>query len=169
MLRRLPNIPKDNRGDFMNKYTGARFQRTNLVVADIDRALRIYRDVLGLTVDFIKDSDESSYSYPVFGFSRDANLRFCVLSAGPQQRIMALTEMRDVPFPDIAPPRVNATVFEVPDVDMALAGLHAEGVTVFEEERLVTQDGRVGREIGFLDHDGHLGLIYRITSAAESP
>ncbi len=153
----------------MTDYAGARFQRTNLVVADIDRALEIYRDVLGLTLDFIKASDSSSYSYPVFGFPREAILRFCVLSAGPSQpRILALTELKGVPFPDMTPPQRNATVFEVPDVDAALAGLHAAGVTVFEEEKLVTQDGRVGREIGFLDHDGHLGLIYRITGAADA-
>ena len=152
----------------MSEYHGARFQRTNLVVVDMERALRIYRDALGLTVDFIKDADEKSYSYPVFGFPRDASRRFCVLSAGPgQPGVMALTEMRHAALPDPALPRVNATVFDVPDFDAALAGLRAEGVTLFDEERLVTQDGRTGREVGFVDHDGHLGLIYRISDAAQ--
>ena len=32
----------------------------------------------------------------------------------------------------------------------------------FEEERLVTHDGRKGREVGILDDDGNLTLIYKI-------
>ena len=43
-----------------------RFQRANFVVADMERALGFYRDILGMSVAFQKDSDENSYSYPVF-------------------------------------------------------------------------------------------------------
>ena len=56
-------------------------QRSNFIVSDLDHSLRIYRDVLGFSVDFIKQSDAASYSYPVVDIPREAILRFCVLSA----------------------------------------------------------------------------------------
>ena len=43
-----------------------RFQRTNFLVSDLDRALVLYRDILGMKVDLIKESEEDSYSYDVF-------------------------------------------------------------------------------------------------------
>lgn len=144
---------------------GLRLQRPNLVVADLDRALRFYRDILGFAVDFTKESEPDSYSYPVFEIPAAARLRFCVLSANADQpRSLALTEIRGVPLPPLPLPRRNALVLAVEDVDGVLAAARAEGLHVYREERLETQDGRVGREIGIVDHDGHLVVIYRILS-----
>lgn len=68
-----------------------RVQRTNLVVADLDRAFRVYRDILGFRLDF-------------------------TLGHRP--------------------------------------------------ETLRTHDGRVGREIGMLNHDGHLIVLYCILQSS---
>lgn len=145
--------------------TGLRLQRPNLVVGDLDRALRVYRDILGFTVDFIEDSDAASYSYPVFEIPREAELRFCVLSANAEQpRSLALTEIRGIEVPPSPLPRRNALVLRIEAIDAVLAALRTEGLKVYPEERLETHDGRVGREIGFVDHDGHLIVIYRIDS-----
>jgi hypothetical protein len=38
----------------------------------------------------------------------------------------------------------------------------AWGLVVHPEERLVTHDGRVGREQGIVDHDGNLVVIFVI-------
>lgn len=140
-----------------------RLQRPNLVVADLERALGVYRDVLGFTVDFVKDSDAASYSYPVFEIPRDARLRFCVLSANADQpRSLALTEIRGIELPPEPLPRRHALVLAVADIDGVLAGLGRAGCEIYPEERLETHDGRVGREVGFVDPDGHLVVIYRI-------
>lgn len=147
--------------------TGLRLQRPNLVVADIDRSLRVYRDILGFRVDFIKDSPDDSYSYPVFEIPKDADLRFTVLSANEDQpRSLALTEIRGAAIPDPELPRRNALVLNIETIDEVLQALADEGLHVYPEERLETQDGRIGREIGFVDHDGHLIVIYCITQAA---
>ena len=53
-------------------------------------------------------------------------------------------------------------------MDTILDGLRDAGSTVFEEEKLVTQDGRRGREVGFLDPDGHLVVAYLIETAAKT-
>ena len=145
--------------------TGLRLQRPNLVVADMDRALRFYRDILGFTVDFQKDSEPDSYSYPVFEIPTDAKLRFCVLSANADQpRSLALTEITGIRFEAMPLPRRNALVLNITDIDGVLAAARDEGLHVYREERLETNDGRIGREIGIVDHDGHLVVIYTILS-----
>ena len=48
-----------------------RFQRTNFLVSDLDRALVLYRDILGMKVDLIKESEEDSYSYEQMQLSSD--------------------------------------------------------------------------------------------------
>ncbi len=140
-----------------------RFQRANHVVADLDRALSFYRDVLGFTVTFTKDSAPDSYSYDVFDLPREP-MRFCVLSAGEQANVMALTES-----PGLAPatgPRRSAIILETPDIDRIVADAKALGLTVYPEDHLVTKDGREGREVGIVDFDGNLVVIYLITKAA---
>ncbi len=148
--------------------TGIRFQRGNIVVADMDRSLQVYRDILGLTVEFTKESEPTSYSYPVFEIPREAKLRFATLNAGPEQRrVLALTEITGIQLPTLPVPRPAALVFEVADMDSVLEGLRArDDVHVYEEEVLRTQDGRVGREVGMVDPDGHLIVLYHITAGA---
>lgn len=141
-----------------------RFQRANHVVADLDRALTFYRDVLGFAVTFIKDSEADSYSYDVFEMPRDP-MRFCVLSAGEQTNVMALTENPAVgPAPT---PRHSAIIIETPEIDRIVEQSKALGLTVYPEDHLVTRDGREGREVGIVDFDGNLVVIYLITKAAE--
>ena len=138
-----------------------RFQRANFVVRDIERSLALYRDVLGFKVDFILDSPDDSYSYPVFAIDHSHKLRFAVLSTEEQVRVMALTEVPAEldPVPD---PRRAAIVLEVGDVDAVCDGSRAAGCKVYEEEKLVTHDGRVGREVDIVDYDGNLVVIYKI-------
>ncbi len=138
-----------------------RFQRANFVVSDLDRSLGFYRDVLGFEVAFVKDSDSASYSYPVFEIARDAAIRFAVLSAPDQPRVMALTEV-STPLPELPMPRRSAIVLEVGDVDAVVAAARNAGCHVYAEGELLTHDGRRGREVGIADYDGNLTVIYKI-------
>ena len=142
-----------------------RFQRANFIVADMDRALLLYRDILGMTVDFIKESESDSYSYPVFDIERSAVLSFAVLSTPSQPRVMALTEVRNMDLSRNPPPRRSAIVLDVPNLDEVLAGCDEAGFHAYPEEQLVTHDGRIGREIGLVDDDDNLIVIYHIPSA----
>ena len=141
-----------------------RFQRANFVVSSIDQALTFYVDVLGLRLDFIKDSPGDSYSYPVFEIPRDRPLRFAVLSTESQLRVLALTEIPGALEP-VPMPRRAAIVLETPNVDAVVEGARELGFKVYDEERLVTHDGRVGREVGITDHDDNLVVIYYIPQA----
>ena len=96
---------------------GIRFQRANFVVSDLERALGFYCDVLGMSVEFQKESEEDSYSYPVFEIDRSAQMRFAVLNAGDQPRVMALTEVRGIELPPLPNPRRAAIVLDIADID----------------------------------------------------
>lgn len=143
-----------------------RFQRGNHVVADLDRALAFYQGVLGFTVTYVLPPNPHSYSYRVFDIPREAVMRFCVLSTGSQERVMALTEIKGVPVAPLPHPRRSAIVLEVGDPDAVMAGARALGLTVHDEEVLRTKDGRTGREIGIVDPDDNLVVIYAITGEA---
>lgn len=139
-----------------------RFQRANFVVTDLERALALYRDVLGMRLEFVKDSPPDSYSYTVFEIPPDTPLRFAVLGTPAQPRVMALTEVRDASLPAAPTPRRSAIVLDVADVDGVIAGASAAGLKVYPEESLETHDGRRGREAGIVDSDGNLVVVYRI-------
>lgn len=145
-----------------------RFQRPNYVVSDLDRALPVYQDVLGLDLVFIKDSPETSYSYEVFQIDRSAKMRFAVLSSASQANVMALTELKGIDIPAMPLPNRSAIVLECEDFDGVMNRAKEAGLKVFEEGSLVTKDGRTGRELGFLDHDGNLIVIYKILTHPDS-
>ncbi len=137
-----------------------RFQRANFIVSDIERALTFYRDVLGFEVTFQKGHNPDSYSFPVFEIPKEAEIGFCILSAPDQPRVMALSEVKNVELAPVPFPRRSAIVLETADPDAVMAGARALGLHVYEEGKLVTHDGRTGREIGIVDFDGNLVVIY---------
>lgn len=151
----------------MSKEAPVRFQRGNFVVADLDRALTFYRDVLGFDVAYQLGHNPDSYSIPVFNIPDGAELGFCTLSTREQVRVMALTEIKGVPLPPVPAPRRSAIVLDVADPDKIVSGARALGLEVYPEERLETNDGRIGREIGIADFDDNLVVIYTILEAGE--
>lgn len=149
----------------VNNYV--RLQRANFVVRNIEHSLTFYRDVLGFEVAFIKDSPDDSYSYPVFEIEPAHKLRFAVLSTEEQVRVLALTEvpadLQQLPYP-----RRAAIVLEVGDVDAVCDGARAAGCKVYDEEELHTHDGRIGREVGIVDFDDNLTVIYKIPATGQT-
>ena len=142
-----------------------RFQRSNFVVADIDRAMTFYGDVLGFDLVFVKESANGSYSYEVFEIDKSNKIRFAVLGTPQQKNTMALTEVPCAkPITNL--PRRSAIILEIVEIDRVVAQSKALGLKVYGEDMLVTKDGREGREIGIVDFDGNLVVIYLITKAA---
>ncbi len=150
----------------MSGNTYSRFQRGNYVVADLDRALPFYCDVLGFELTFTKESEDDSYSYPVFEIERGKPLRFALLSLPNQPRVMALTEIPG-PLEAVPHPRRAAIVIEVGDVDAVVKAANDMGCHVYDEGELHTHDGREGREVGLLDFDDNLCVIYHIPAAGQ--
>jgi catechol 2,3-dioxygenase-like lactoylglutathione lyase family enzyme len=139
-----------------------RFQRGNFVVADIERSLTFYRDVLGFSVEYILDHNPDSYSIPVFEIPNGAVLGFAALNTPTQPRVMALTQISGVELAPVPHPRRSGIVLEADDPDAVISGARKLGLTVYFEEVLHTKDGRTGREIGIVDFDDNLVVIYKI-------
>ena len=138
-------------------------KRINLCVADMERSLALYRDILGLKVNALKESKADSYSYPVFAFPRQAKLRFATLDTPTQERAMALTEVRGVALPRPSLPHVSAVVLNCVDFDGVIAKVTALGLKVVAEQPLPGDDGKPkGREAALVDHDGHLIVLYKL-------
>ena len=139
-----------------------RFQRANYLVSNRDRALLIYRDILGMDLELIKQSEDDSYSYDVFKIDPSITIEFALLSYKDQPRVMALTIVGDGNLEINPLPRRAAICIEVDDVDDVLKQCEKNNFHYFKEEHLVTHDGREGREVGILDDDGNLTVIYKI-------
>lgn len=144
-------------------YDGAHFKRVTFVVADMERSLQIYRDILGFTLDEISDSSHASYSYPTFKIDPEAKLRFATLSAGPEQvRTMALTEVTGMDLPKPGRPFMTASVIRVNDLDGVIAKLEALELETVPP----TVSERPGefkfKEQAFIDFDGHLVVLYQM-------
>ena len=139
-----------------------RFQRANFVVSNLEQSLALYRDILGMHVEFTKDSPDNSYSYDVFGIDPAVPLGFAVLGTASQPRVMALTETRGLKLAEPTLPRRAAIVLHVDNIDSVVQACNDAGLHVYREDLLETNDGRVGREFGILDHDGNLVVIYNI-------
>ena len=141
-----------------------RFQRANFLVSDMRAALRFYVDVLGFELAFLKPNRDKSYSHTVFGIDPSRTVGFAALNTPTQPRVMALTEVRGLG--EQTTPRRSTIVLDVQDIDAVVERARQGGYRVFPEERLLTHDGRVGREIGILDADGNLTVIYKIFAEA---
>lgn len=148
-------------------YDGAHFKRATLVVADMDRSLEIYRDILGFDLDGISSSSDESYSYPVFRIDPKAKIRFATLSAGSEQvRTLALTEVTGVELPKPGVPLMSAVVIRVDDLAATMATIKELGLETTEPKTA----GRPGEftfvEQSFVDFDGHLVVLYQILEVA---
>ena len=144
-------------------YDGAHFKRVTFVVADLERSLQIYRDILGFQPGAPMESSAESYSYPVFNIDPDAKVRFMTLDGGPEQvRTLALVEVKGMDLPKPGAPFMTATVIRVDDLDATFAKL--------EELGLETVAGTVAERPGefkfneraFVDFDGHLVVLYQM-------
>lgn len=142
-----------------------RFQRANFTVSSLEESYKFYCDILGMSLTFEKESEADSYSYPVFEIDAQHKLRFAILSTASQPRVMALTEVSHPGLDAPALPRRSAIVLDVANVDAVVDGAKGLGLKVYHEDRLETHDGRVGREVGIVDRDGNLVVIYQIPAS----
>ena len=152
---------------FTEAPTGLLFKRTTLLVADLDRSLGLYRDVLGFTVDGISESSPDSYSYPVFRLPPTARLRFATLNSPSQQRTLGLTEVRGTELPGPGQgPISSAAVIRVDDLAATVHRAAALGLTTTEPRTVANANARF-TEQALVDFDGHLIVLYELRRPAE--
>jgi catechol 2,3-dioxygenase-like lactoylglutathione lyase family enzyme len=148
-------------------YAGSYYKRQLYVVTDMERALTLWRDVLGLQPGAITTSGPNSYSREVFNVPADAQMRFCTLSAGPTQvRTLALLEVRGVPLPAKTGIRTTGAVINANGrLAEIITKAKTMGLTVFGPRVLASVGQGEGTEQGFLDWDGNVIVLFEYPRA----
>jgi len=137
-------------------------KRSNLVVADLDRSLKVYRDILGLSAAKPSVSGPDSYSYPVFNIPKGTAMRTITLSEPGEQRVLALTELKGISLPKpTSAPYMSTVVIGINDLPGAFRKIKALGLTVTEPKIADGVDFDF-IEQAFVDFDGHLIVCYEI-------
>jgi len=137
------------------------FQRAALLVDDLDKALAVYRDLLGFELEFVGDDESDSFAYEIFAIPQDIKTRFAALSSESQQRTLALIEAPG--HAAAQSERRTATVIQVTSVVATLERASALGLDVCEARtELDPAKGPPRTESGFYDHDGHTVVIYNL-------
>jgi NADPH-dependent curcumin reductase len=143
------------------------FQRSALVVRDLDRALLLYRDLLGFRLEYLGTDTPDAYSYELFRIPRHLSTRFATLSSAQQQRTLALIEVPDyqgVSLDSVIPSAIVVQVATLGDVLKAATTL---GLQVQTPRTTNAPPART--EAGFYDTDGHLVVVYELLLVAVRP
>ncbi len=139
-------------------YDGSYVRRPTLVVSDMDASLALYRDILGFRLGSLKEDPKDSYVFEAFNVPLEATAMHATLDSDDEKRTLSLVEYRAM------------------DAIDAKSGLRRAAVLVnangrFEEIKSQLEQGGYhllsphplgenGVEMGFLDPDGHLIVIY---------
>ena len=101
--------------------------RPNILVSDMEQALRVYRDILGFKVNFLLDALDVAHE--MFGLPPDTKLRMAFISEGKGAfGSLALTEARGIPLPKRTAPYQACIIIELREGRLAgvLEKLRAE-------------------------------------------
>ena len=138
------------------------YKRPNLLVADMERSLSIYRDILGFEAGVVSDSSTDSYSYPVFNLPPQARMRYTYLGEPGEARVFGLTEVRGVDMQAVSSkPRRTGHVIGVAGLADKMERLRAMGLTL-TEPKVAGGAEFTFTEVAFTDPDGHLIVLYEV-------
>lgn len=134
--------------------------RAHLLVSDIERALTIYRDIIGLKVNFLVDSLDVTYD--MFDLDRSAKCRTSFLSEGKGVfGSIAMTEARGVALPARPKPHSSCVIVEVKEGRLAeiMAKITALGLDCSPPMDL---DNPPRTDWSFTDYDSHRIVVFEI-------
>jgi catechol 2,3-dioxygenase-like lactoylglutathione lyase family enzyme len=136
--------------------------RSNFIVTDLDRALRIYRDILGFQVNVVLPVQEEEFMRSIFGLPDEAEMRIAFLSGAKGEfGHIGITEVTGVnldrsaggPYPSVLILEVHR---ELEPLHEAIAAESSDVSEIFDLE----MPSR--REFMFTDHDGHRVLLMKL-------
>ena len=139
--------------------------RSNFIVADLDRALRVYRDIIGFKVDAMAPA--STFMDDVLNIPPEAETRIAFLSSGEGEfGNIGMTEIKGVDLPRDSGIYSSVLIVEVQrDMETLFDQLKAEGCEV---EKIYELSRPSRREIPFTDLDGHRVILMRLNSPEPS-
>lgn len=154
----------DSHEDADDRYV--RLKRPNLIVPDMDAALKFYVDHLGFTFAYAEESQvnpESNYAYKAFNFDPTKAVRQATLHTSTEQRGFALTEVVGLEAKISRTPSLTAMVVETKRFMELREELIEAGYTVtdYRDTSLTNDSGTGILEMGVLDPAGHLIVLYQ--------
>lgn len=143
-------------------------ERPHILVADFERAMRVYRDILGFRVDFFMDA-LARVPWEMFCLPPEARCRVGFLSEGKGVfGNLAVTEATGIELPRPTPPYRCSIIIQVRSglLFPMVEKLKAEGLEVGEP---LTLDGPPRTDVSFSDHDGNRILIFEVYPREKKP
>jgi hypothetical protein len=134
--------------------------RTHLLVASLERAFTVYRDIIGMKVNFVADSLE--VTYPMFDLDRRAKCRTAFLSEGKGAfGSLAMTEAVGVALPARTAPYASAVIVEIREgrLPEMIGQVRTLGLPAHEPMEL---DNPPRTDWSFTDFDGHRVVLFEI-------
>ncbi len=137
-------------------------RRSSLVVGDLEKALTVYRDVLGFEVGPVGTYEKDNYAYQVFNIPKEATIRVATLNSTDQQRIINLKEVKGIVLPESQTALfMNVLLIKVEDLKAVMKKISSLDLQTTEEH---TVKGKRFSyvEQSFTDFDGHRIALYQL-------
>ena len=142
--------------------TGLHVKRPCLLVADMERSLALYRDILGFKLVYMEDASPGSYLYPVFELPERARLKFAAFDTAYEPRALALVEVKGIELPPPTPPYRAGTVVRVSSLAETIQKVRSLGLEIARSNTFSTPPNLQFVEQAFRDRDGHLIIAYEV-------
>ena len=147
-----------------NNLNQLHIKRPCLLVADLERSLTIYRDILGFKLIYTSGASPDSYLYTIFKLPSTAKLKFAAFDTEYESRALALTEVKGIDLPLPNPPYRTAMVIEVGKLAPTIAKIRQLGLEIVKPNSFTTPPNLCFTEQAFYDYDGHLIMLYEVNT-----
>ncbi|MEM8638159.1 MAG: VOC family protein [Cyanobacteria bacterium P01_G01_bin.54] len=147
---------------------GLHLKRPCLLVADLERSLQLYRDILGFRLDYRSEASAESYLYSVFKLPPAAKLTFAALSTEHELRALALTEVKAISLPPPSLPHSMLLVIQVNQIAPVIEQIEQLGLRAIAPNHFTTPPNLAFTEQGFCDFDGHMIMLYETRIESET-
>ena len=137
-------------------------KRPCLVIADLEKSLEIYQDILGFRLDYLSEASSDSYLYKLFELPLSAKVKFASLSTEKEPRALALTEVKNIELTPQQIPHRIALVVRVNNINQTIARLSTIGLKIIEPNYFKQPPNLNFTEQAFCDRDGHLIMLYEV-------
>ena len=142
--------------------TSLHVKRPCLLVADMERSLALYRDILGFQLVYMEEASPGSYLYPAFEIPESAKLKFAAFDTESEPRAFALVEVKGIELPPPAPPYRVGTVLRVPSVAETIEKVRSLGLQIVRSNTFSAPPNLQFTEQVFRDRDGHSIVLYEV-------
>jgi len=127
-----------------------------ILVADLDAAIALYRDVYGLTLHEMEEVPTEKVRVAIFGHG--AGRIELVSPSGPDSPMARVIEKRGEGLHHIC--------LEVPDIEKAMASLRVRGAPLLDER---PRAGAGGAKVAFVHPKGSRGVLVELRQGPKNP